>query len=80
MVELYEPNTRRTNTPPLRPAVPHLSLPREIPTRQLLTALAIIASVALVWYLSLIAVCTSPATGVIREAGIISGEWLIVTR
>jgi len=36
MVDLYQPSVRREPTPTLRPAAPHLSLPRSVPVRPVL--------------------------------------------
>ncbi len=45
MVDLYQPAIRREPTSTLRPAVPHLSLPRSIPLRPVLYSLGGIAFV-----------------------------------
>lgn len=50
IVELYQPTTRRAPAPTLRPAIPHIAIPREIPVRPLLYALgALLLVVALVY-------------------------------
>lgn len=36
MVDLYQPTARREPGPPLRPAVPHVAIPRQIPLRPVL--------------------------------------------
>lgn len=55
MVELYQPTARREPAPSLRPAVPHIAIPRQIPLRPLLYGVGGIAFVALLvfafsWY------------------------------
>lgn len=55
MVELYQPTARREPSPTLRPAVPHLAIPRQIPVRPLLYGLGGIGFVLMVgfawnWY------------------------------
>jgi cytoskeleton protein RodZ len=55
MVELYQPTARRETGPTLRPAVPHIAIPRQIPLRPVLYGLSAIAFVALLgfawnWY------------------------------
>jgi cytoskeletal protein RodZ len=55
MVDLYEPPARREPGPPLRPAVPHLAIPRQIPLRPVLYGISGIAFIALMgfawsWY------------------------------
>jgi cytoskeletal protein RodZ len=45
MVDLYQPAVRREPTPTLRPAVPHVPLPRSIPIRPVLYSLGGIAFV-----------------------------------
>ncbi len=39
MVDLYQPSPHRESTPALRPAVPHIALPRQIPLRPVLYSL-----------------------------------------
>jgi cytoskeleton protein RodZ len=43
MVDLYQPGVRREPTPTLRPAVPHLAIPRQIPLRPVLYGIGGIA-------------------------------------
>jgi cytoskeletal protein RodZ len=43
MVELYQPTARREPSPTLRPAVPHVAIPRAIPLRPVLYGVAGIA-------------------------------------
>ena len=55
MVELYEPAARREPGPTLRPALPHLGIPRQIPVRPVLYSLGGIAFILLLgfawnWY------------------------------
>ena len=55
MVDLYQPTGRREPGPPLRPAVPHVAIPRQIPVRPVLYGLSGIVFVALMgfawnWY------------------------------
>jgi cytoskeletal protein RodZ len=55
MVELYQPTSRREPSPTLRPALPHVPIPRQIPVRPVLYGVAGIAfvalfGVALSWY------------------------------
>ena len=56
MVELYQPPARRENSPPtLRPALPHIAIPRQIPLRPVLYGISAIAFVAMLafafsWY------------------------------
>jgi cytoskeletal protein RodZ len=55
MVELYQPAARREPGPTLRPAVPHLGIPRQIPVRPVLYSLGGIAFLLLLgfawnWY------------------------------
>lgn len=55
MVDLYQPTTRRESGPPLRPAVPHLAIPRHLPVRPVLYGISGIVFVALMgfawnWY------------------------------
>jgi len=55
MVELYQPTSRRESGPPLRPAVPHVAIPRQIPIRPVLYGISGIAFVvalgfAFTWY------------------------------
>ncbi len=55
MVDLYQPSPHREPTPALRPAVPHIPLPRQIPLRPVLYSLGGIAfvlmlGVAVNWY------------------------------
>lgn len=45
MVDLYQPSVRREPTPTLRPAVPHLSLPRSVPVRPVLYGIGGVAFV-----------------------------------
>lgn len=47
MVDLYQPSVRREPTPTLRPAVPHLSLPRSVPVRPVLYGIGGLAFVLL---------------------------------
>lgn len=50
MVDLYQPAAQRPPTPPLRPAVPRIAIPREIPVRPLAYLVgAILLVVALVY-------------------------------
>lgn len=46
MVDLYQPPARREPSPPLRPAVPHLAIPRQIPLRPVMYGISGIAFVA----------------------------------
>jgi cytoskeleton protein RodZ len=55
MLDLYQPTARREPTPALRPAVPHLAIPRQIPVRPVLYGIGGLAFVLLVgfawnWY------------------------------
>jgi cytoskeletal protein RodZ len=55
MVDLYQPSTRREPGPPLRPAVPHVAIPRQIPIRPVLYAIGGLAFIAVMgfawnWY------------------------------
>lgn len=56
MVELYQPTARRETGPPtLRPALPHIAIPRQIPLRPVLYGISAIAFVAMLgfafsWY------------------------------
>ena len=55
MVELYQPTARREPGPALRPAVPHVAIPRQIPLRPLLYGLGGIGFVLMLgfawnWY------------------------------
>lgn len=56
MVELYQPPARREISPPtLRPALPHIAIPRQIPLRPVLYGISAIAFVTLLgfafsWY------------------------------
>jgi hypothetical protein len=55
MVELYQPAMRREPGPALRPALPHLGIPRQIPLRPVLYAISAVLFVALLgvawnWY------------------------------
>jgi cytoskeletal protein RodZ len=55
MVELYQPTARRESGPALRPALPHLGIPRQIPLRPVLYGIGGIAFVLLLgfawnWY------------------------------
>jgi cytoskeletal protein RodZ len=45
MVELHQPASRREAGPTLRPAVPHVAIPRQIPVRQVLYGISGIAFV-----------------------------------
>jgi cytoskeletal protein RodZ len=45
MVELHQPTSRREAGPTLRPAVPHVAIPRQIPVRQVLYGISGIAFV-----------------------------------
>ena len=47
MVDLYQPQARRESGPPLRPAVPRVAIPRQIPLRPVLYGLGGIAFIAL---------------------------------
>lgn len=53
MVELFQPERRREQAPPtLRPALPHVALPRELPIRPILYglgALLLVGGVAYLW-------------------------------
>src|SRR5438067_4151333 len=55
MVELYQPSARRETGPPLRPAVPHIAIPRQIPLRPVLYGISGVVFVAMLglawnWY------------------------------
>lgn len=55
MVDLYQPAARREPGPALRPAVPHIAIPRQIPLRPVLYGISGIAFIALLgfafnWY------------------------------
>jgi cytoskeletal protein RodZ len=55
MVDLYQPSVHREPSPALRPAVPHLAIPRQIPVRPVLYSLGGIMFVLLLgfawnWY------------------------------
>src|SRR5437763_9980467 len=55
MVELYQPTARRESGPALRPAVPHIAIPRQIPLRPVLYGLSGIGFVLMIgfawnWY------------------------------
>jgi cytoskeletal protein RodZ len=55
MVDLYQPQSRRESHPALRPAVPRVAIPRQIPVRPALYGLGGVAFVALLvfawgWY------------------------------
>jgi cytoskeletal protein RodZ len=55
MVDLYQPSARREPGPPLRAAVPHVAIPRQIPLRPVLYGVSSIIFVALLgfawnWY------------------------------
>jgi cytoskeleton protein RodZ len=55
MVDLYQPAARRDPAPSLRPAVPHVPIPRQIPVRPVLYGISSIVFVALLgfawnWY------------------------------
>jgi cytoskeleton protein RodZ len=55
MVDLYQPAARRDPVPSLRPAVPHVPIPRQIPLRPVLYGISSIVFVALLgfawnWY------------------------------
>jgi cytoskeletal protein RodZ len=55
MLELYQPTARREPGPALRPAVPHLAIPRQIPLRPVLYGLSAILCVLMIgaawnWY------------------------------
>ena len=55
MVDLYQPTTRREPSPPLRPAVPHVAIPRQLPLRPILIGLGaltflVLLGVAWNWY------------------------------
>ncbi len=50
MVDLYQPVPKREASPPLRPAVPRVAIPREIPLRPVLYVLgAVVGVVLVVW-------------------------------
>lgn len=55
MVDLYQPTTRREPSPPLRPAVPRVAIPRQLPLRPMLIGLGVLAFLVLLvfawsWY------------------------------
>ena len=55
MVDLYQPQARREPSPPLRPAVPRVAIPRQIPLRPVLYGISTVVFVALLafawnWY------------------------------
>ena len=55
MVDLYQPSPHRESTPALRPAVPHIPIPRQIPLRPVLYSLGGVAFVVMLgfawnWY------------------------------
>jgi cytoskeleton protein RodZ len=55
MVDLYQPAARREPAPSLRPAVPHVPIPRQIPLRPVLYGISSIVFIALLgfawnWY------------------------------
>jgi len=55
MVDLYQPVVRRESAPPLRPALPHLPIPRQIPVRPVLYVVGAIVFLVLLgfafsWY------------------------------
>jgi cytoskeleton protein RodZ len=55
MVDLYQPAARRDHAPSLRPAVPHVPIPRQIPLRPVLYGISSIVFIALLgfawnWY------------------------------
>src|SRR3984893_19361206 len=55
MVDLFQPTARRDPAPSLRPAVPHIAIPRQIPVRPLLYGVSGLVFVALLvfawnWY------------------------------
>jgi cytoskeleton protein RodZ len=55
MVDLYQPSARREPSPALRPAVPHVAIPRQIPLRPVMYGISSIVFVAMVvfawnWY------------------------------
>jgi cytoskeleton protein RodZ len=55
MVDLYQPSARREPGPPLRAAVPHVAIPRQIPLRPVLYGISSVVFVALLafawnWY------------------------------
>ena len=52
MVDLYQPPARREPSPQLRPAVPHLAIPRQIPLRPVLygvSGIVFIAALGFAW-------------------------------
>jgi cytoskeletal protein RodZ len=52
MVDLYQPPARREPSPQLRPAVPHLAIPRQIPLRPVMygiSGIAFVAAIGFAW-------------------------------
>jgi cytoskeleton protein RodZ len=52
MVDLYQPPARREPGPALRPAVPHLAIPRQIPLRPVMygiSGIAFVAAIGFAW-------------------------------
>jgi cytoskeleton protein RodZ len=55
MVDLYQPHSRRESGPPLRPAVPRMAIPRQIPLKPALYGIGGVVFIALIvfawnWY------------------------------
>jgi cytoskeletal protein RodZ len=52
MVDLYQPPARREPSPQLRPAVPHVAIPRQIPLRPVMygiSGIAFVAAIGFAW-------------------------------
>lgn len=49
MVDLFQPTARRDSAPSLRPAVPHVAIPRQIPVRPVLYGLSSVVFLFLLW-------------------------------
>jgi cytoskeleton protein RodZ len=50
MVELYQPVSRREPSPPLRPAVPRVAIPRQLPVRPVMVAIGVLIGLASLVY------------------------------
>jgi cytoskeleton protein RodZ len=50
MIDLYQPQARRESAPSLRPAVPRVAIPRQIPLRPVLYVLGAVAFVAVAFF------------------------------
>ena len=50
MVDLYQPVSRREASPPLRPAVPRVAIPRQVPVRPVLVGFGVLIGLATLVY------------------------------